>query len=1222
MFKYTLRAAAVGVSFIFLLSALLSYGPFSAYVLKNAFNYFDYEFAYKKINTEWHPYKPYVAIEGLRVLDINNKEEKLFFSKVESRFNLLRLFSFRPLQSLKISGGSVMIDSSERISLSPSDQLNSLYGVENIYLKDISLNIKGINSGIFIEKVYANLSSSSDSIFYVSIKDNARLGSLTISLQPQFNQTITDSFLGEVNMTQINFNDPLIKALCDACSSLGKAEGLLKIGYLNNRLVNLSGEINLQSPGFLSNEGKLTAKIGLSNSITTSAFFIKSSYALKERQYVLPNILLSLVNKKIRIDVPKFNLSDPFLQSQLNEMLPTFSRDFSPSGEFKNFTGIFGSEGEYLISSNFTDVKLQDRLRGYSFSGLEGKVITSNQEKFIVRVDSPSLRIISEYFFDEEIVANSLKGDFYITYKKDKYELINKSLSFYSGNSPFRGNISFIPSSMNTLGDLALFLELKDITINKVSNFIPNLLATKYIKPWINNSIDCGILNSASLLYRGPADYKFTDSSSSFQMNLSLEDACLALASTNIEEIDLMGRLDNTDFKGKINRGDVFNSEVIADVEISRDINRIYNLVIKGKSHGPSSTILDLYDSYNTSFVGKTLSGEHSTEFSFYAPLSNELNLLGGSSLLEIKTDISDASLILKDENFLIKNLYSTIDFKSDLGFKKSSVSFNLNSIPVEFDISTNKIEKELRTVIFSESTLKLSQLFSFHDYSEFLTGSSQFNIEFILPGYIRGHVLSRSRATIESQLKGTAIKLFSPFKKDSKSEILFKLDLTELDKKNQFKFIYGDILRGRFISRDDKLEGFVIAGPKKQTVSVQANQIKLIGSFKEMDFRNLSKFKINSNSLSGSPFSIDNLNIGQIKLSSTVIIDTDINMNPSPDGPIFTLKNRDFSGSVSLKNNQEIDLKLDFLKLNINETQEDDFFISIFNTIDNPISFSVESLLMGSKSFGNWSFRLLPLKDSLALLDIQGSYGRWGVAKNKDNQKSELLITKNSFGWDSRLKTRIYSGSPEKAFKQIGLDLNSSIGEIEFYPNIKWKGLPWDFEFNRIVGEVGLNIVDITIQNKDTDIEAPNNLLRLISIFNVTDTFEKVTSLDFRKLYRSGFSADKVEGNLYVDSKSVKTINPLLFKSGSSEFKWIGAVTKDKNGKFNLLDLEVVMTLPLREYLPAYALILGGPLTAGIVYIAGKAFERNLDKLSSGKWTISGSLENPKTNFEGWFEE
>jgi uncharacterized protein YhdP len=775
---------------------------------------------------------------------------------------------------------------------------------------------------------------------------------------------------------------------------------------------------------------------------------------------------------------------------------------------------------------------------------------------------------------------------------------------------------------MDTLGDLTLFLELKDINTNKVSNFIPNLFVTKYIKSWIDNNIYCGNLNSAYLLYRGPADYKFTDSSSSFQMDFSLEDSCLALASTNTEEIALMGELDNTNFKGKIIKGDIFNSEIIADIRISRDINRIYNLEIEGKSHGPVSSIVDLYDSYNTSFIGKTLSGEHSTEFSFYAPLTNELGLLGSSSLLKVKAGISDTSLVLKDKNFLIKKLYSTIDFKSDLGFKKSSVSFNLNSIPLEFDISTEKIEKELRTVISSESKLKLSQLFSFHDYSDFLSGSSQFDIEFILPGYIRGYALTGSKVSIESELKGTAIKLFSPFKKDSKSEIVFKLDFTELDKKNQLKFIYGDILRGRFISRDDKLEGYIIAGPKKQSISVQANQIKLVGSFKEMDLRNLSKFKINSNSLSGNPFFIDNLNIGQVKLSSTIIIDTNINMKPSQDGPIFTLKNKDFSGSVLLRNNQEIDLNLDFLKLNINQTQEDTFFVSIFNNVNNPISFSVKSLLMGLKSYGSWSFKLLPLKDSLALVDIQGRYGRWGVAKNKDNLKSELLITKNSFGWDSKLKTRIYSGSPEKAFKQIGVDLNPSIGEIEFYPDIKWQGLPWDFEFNRIVGEVGLKIEDITIENKEADIEAPNNLLRLISIFNVTDTFEKVTSLDFRKLYRSGFSADTVEGNLYVDSKSLKTISPLLFKSGSSEFKWIGAVTKDKNGKFNILDLEVVMTLPLREYLPAYALILGGPLTAGVVYIAGKAFKRNLDKLSSGKWTISGSLEEPKTNFEGWFEE
>ena len=399
-------------------------------------------------------------------------------------------------------------------------------------------------------------------------------------------------------------------------------------------------------------------------------------------------------------------------------------------------------------------------------------------------------------------------------------------------------------------------------------------------------------------------------------------------------------------------------------------------------------------------------------------------------------------------------------------------------------------------------------------------------------------------------------------------------------------------------------------------------DQIKLVGTFEELDLNSLSQLKIDSNSISGNSFFIENLNIGQAKLSSALILDTSINMVPTLKGPLFSLKNKDFSGTVLLKENRVIDLKLDFLKFSPDQTQEDSFFLSIFNSINSSVLFSVEDFLLGSKSYGNWSFNASRSSNSLVLENINGEYGRWGVAKNKDNQQSKLVISKNSFGWDSKLKTRIYSGSPEKAFSQIGLDVDFLIGEIEFYPNIKWSGLPWEFRFDRIVGEVGLFVDDITISNKDTDIETPNNLLRLISIFNVTDTFEKVTSLDFRKLYRSGFRADTVKGNLYVDSKTLKTLDPLVFKSGSSEFRWNGSVTKDKNNKFNTLDLEVIMTLPLREYLPAYALILGGPLTAGIVYIAGKAFKRNLDKLSSGKWIISGTLEEPITNFKGWFED
>ena len=62
-------------------------------------------------------------------------------------------------------------------------------------------------------------------------------------------------------------------------------------------------------------------------------------------------------------------------------------------------------------------------------------------------------------------------------------------------------------------------------------------------------------------------------------------------------------------------------------------------------------------------------------------------------------------------------------------------------------------------------------------------------------------------------------------------------------------------------------------------------------------------------------------------------------------------------------------------------------------------------------------------------------------------------------------------------------------------------------------------------------------------------------------------------------------------------------------------------MTLPIKDYLPAYALIIGGPITAGLVYIAGKAFEKPLNKLSSGKWRVSGKIDSPNSEFLEWFE-
>ena len=52
---------------------------------------------------------------------------------------------------------------------------------------------------------------------------------------------------------------------------------------------------------------------------------------------------------------------------------------------------------------------------------------------------------------------------------------------------------------------------------------------------------------------------------------------------------------------------------------------------------------------------------------------------------------------------------------------------------------------------------------------------------------------------------------------------------------------------------------------------------------------------------------------------------------------------------------------------------------------------------------------------------------------------------------------------------------------EVDIY----WDSLPWQISYKNILGEVSLNINGLLIQDRE-DMPTPNNLLRLINIFNI----------------------------------------------------------------------------------------------------------------------------------------
>ena len=65
----------------------------------------------------------------------------------------------------------------------------------------------------------------------------------------------------------------------------------------------------------------------------------------------------------------------------------------------------------------------------------------------------------------------------------------------------------------------------------------------------------------------------------------------------------------------------------------------------------------------------------------------------------------------------------------------------------------------------------------------------------------------------------------------------------------------------------------------------------------------------------------------------------------------------------------------------------------------------------------------------------------------------------------------------------------------------------------------------------------------------------------------------------------------------------------------------ELVATLPVASNLPWIAALIGGLPAAAGVYVVSKVFTRQVDRFSSGVYSISGPWGNPEVKFERIFD-
>ena len=411
----------------------------------------------------------------------------------------------------------------------------------------------------------------------------------------------------------------------------------------------------------------------------------------------------------------------------------------------------------------------------------------------------------------------------------------------------------------------------------------------------------------------------------------------------------------------------------------------------------------------------------------------------------------------------------------------------------------------------------------------------------------------------------------------------------------------------------------------------LRLDKLNIRGSIKEVDISDYF-YLFSDTGDKGSPLkvSIEDSLISTLKFGPLELHETILKMDSSSKYLKFVASNSEIEGVVFVKQpiKNGIEIVLSKLKLNSESFNNPNLFVYLLDNLTIPISFSVDKLFLKEKVIGRLSF--LVSKDEGELFFKNMVFNGLGLDLRKNfkkepaeggllsiSRKDNLIYSGFKGNISTKDLTEFFLGYEENRNRE----LNFTAGAGNLNLDINWEGVPSEFDINKIQGNASFRVDDFVTKEAESGLIGSSDLLKLISLFNVSNTFGDLTNLNFKEKFNEGFQADRVEGSLEFKRDQIKTTSPIIFQSGSGEFKWDGFIEKTKEGVLGNIDFDIVITLPLREYLPAYALILGGPVTAVTVLIAGKAFKKPLNKLSSGKWKITGTTEDPNTEFVEWFE-
>ncbi len=876
-------------------------------------------------------------------------------------------------------------------------------------------------------------------------------------------------------------------------------------------------------------------------------------------------------------------------------------------GGLSEISGYLDRESGFGLSANLNIGHLDSHKGIPEMDNLSAQVyLYSNGFRFDIDASDAEVRFAN--VFDDKWLLEHLEGELDSWFNKNYFSLSNRGISAKLPTFSTVGQFSLSRPSKEKHRSLTLFFETDDLSVSDRDHYVPNNLP-KALTTWLDSSIRTGYLEDVSFVYHGlikSSEYinsKRSEFKAGYQ-NLSVKyDEDWPLVENAVGFLHLKG----------------------AQTEIG--IDSASTLGVKNFSADLSVDNASLDLKADIDFWGEE---RNFLSFFLNSPLNDQLPFISEDWVskgfiaggLELSFPLSDFSL-----NEIDLSLNFQLD-ELDLFIPDYNLRFSSINGVGDF-LLPHHLDGNFQGEFYGQNVL-------------IRTASDRDSLDFLFDGmgspYVVGSLLDipveeisdgtltyfarmnfsvvdevNSNFRLISDLTGLGINLPKPFDKEPLEERNFEIELEFLKDSELVSAFYGDhslvlMLRNNHISA-----GALGFASKDIPSDLVGNQVYLTGSLEDFDideylpyFGNYESFEIG--------WFMEDLKLKTLTYGDFSINDLTIGGTGNTHSYHFDISSPQLRGTVDFSLDETLVVDLTELELAIfedgspsEEAIRRPVGKNFFRYLPD-LRFNVENLRFNDEKLGSWNFLMRQEKDQLEFyplvfemkgLGVSEGFLRWDLDTNKTYFNGVVLVD----------------------------DLGATLSNWDFQPSIvaeatsidvdlAWDGTPLEFDFLQLDGIANFELT----KGRFIEITPAEGGMKLASLLNFSKIFGRISKFDFSDVRGEGLGFEKVNAKVDFQQGMVTFLEPMAVSSSSSRMT-VG-------GSFNMIDRtfnnDLIVTLPVSESLPWYAayLAVANPIAGLGVIVGQRVLRQPIEKFSSGKFQIRGSIENPEISFSGLWDQ